>query len=545
MSADVCFTTHAIGALPAIQAYFRRLDIAATLDRLVPWEGDVPLGLVVEVLIANRLHNPKALFRVGAWAQQVGLTDFYQVDAAKLNDDCLGRALERIAAHASTIEAALVLRAIQEFDVDVSQVHRDITAVELFGAYERPLPEGRDPGRCPQPAYGHTKSGRKNVKQIQLELSVVNDGGIPVAHTTLDGNSGEATTHKESLRRLHEILPRSATRHIGDTKHDTEENLLAIVARGGRFLCGGVFSEELQQRYLRLRGQLHAIAYWPKSQESLPAAQRDKYEAHEVEELLEGEVGGEKVRSRYRLIFIRSEGKAREEAQTRERHVAKIREEFEAIARNLNKYKLRTKAAIVSRLEKAKARYGEGSLFGYELRERGGQFSLAWHIDGKALAEWQQLEGVFVLKTNLSRSGHPVVVVLRKYKEQSQVERRFHHVKGPLAVAPLFLEKPERMAGLVCIVVWALLVMALMERQVRRKLGGKPLYGLYPENRPSPAPAGPAIVSCFEAVCLVVMRNGSHVSRHLGEFNAIQRKMLSLLGVSDEDLHIFKRRCGM
>jgi len=349
-------------------------------------------------------------------------------------------------------------------------------------------------------------------------LSVVNDGGIPVAHTTLDGNSGEATTHKESLRRLHEILPRSATRHIGDTKHDTEENLLAIVARGGRFLCGGVFSEELQQRYLRLRGQLHAIAYWPKSQESLPAAQRDKYEAHEVEELLEGEVGGEKVRSRYRLIFIRSEGKAREEAQTRERHVAKIREEFEAIARNLNKY---------------------------ELRERGGQFSLAWHIDGKALAEWQQLEGVFVLKTNLSRSGHPVVVVLRKYKEQSQVERRFHHVKGPLAVAPLFLEKPERMAGLVCIVVWALLVMALMERQVRRKLGGKPLYGLYPENRPSPAPAGPAIVSCFEAVCLVVMRNGSHVSRHLGEFNAIQRKMLSLLGVSDEDLHIFKRRCGM
>ena len=135
MSADVCFTTHAIGALPAIQAYFRRLDIAATLDRLVPWEGDVPLGLVVEVLIANRLHNPKALFRVGAWAQQVGLTDFYQVDAAKLNDDCLGRALERIAAHASTIEAALVLRAIQEFDVDVSQVHRDITAVELFGAY--------------------------------------------------------------------------------------------------------------------------------------------------------------------------------------------------------------------------------------------------------------------------------------------------------------------------------------------------------------------------------------------------------------------------
>src|SRR5207244_3356697 len=41
--------------------------------------------------------------------------------------------------------------------------------------------------------------------------------------------------------------------------------------------------------------------------------------------------------------------------------------------------------------------------------------------------------------------------VLRKYKEQSQVERRIHHLKGPLAVTPMFLEKPERIAGLLCI----------------------------------------------------------------------------------------------
>lgn len=545
MSANVCFHTQAVGALPAAMAYFRRLDLSATIDRLVPWEGDVPLGQLVEILIANRLHNPKALFRVGSWAQQVGLTDFYPVEVGKLNDDCLGHALERIAKHASAIEAALVLRAIKEFEVDVGQVHRDITAVELFGAYQQPLPEGRDPAHCPQPAYGHTKSGRKNVKQIQLELSVVNDGAIPVAHTTLDGNTSEATTHKESLRRLHEILPRSKTLHIGDTKHDTEDNLLAIVAGGGRFLCGGAFSEELQQRYLKLRGKMHPIDYCPKAQEALPKERRDKYEAHEVKELLQGKVDGKPVRSRYRLIFIRSEAKAREEAATRERHVAKIREEFEAVERNLNKYKLKTKEAIVSRLEKAKGKYKEGALFRYELRGRGEQFRLTWQIEAKALAEWQQLEGVFVLKTNLARSSHPVVGVLRKYKEQSQVERRFHHVKGPLAVTPMFLEKPERMAGLVCIVVWALLVMALMERQVRRHLGGKPLYGLYPENRPSPAPTGPAIVSCFEAVCIVIMRNGSHVSRHLGQFSAIQRKMLSLLGVSDEDLHIFKRRCGI
>ena len=47
--------THSVGALPAIAHYFERLDLAATIDRIVPWEGDVPLGTLVEILIAHRL----------------------------------------------------------------------------------------------------------------------------------------------------------------------------------------------------------------------------------------------------------------------------------------------------------------------------------------------------------------------------------------------------------------------------------------------------------------------------------------------------------
>lgn len=545
MSTDVSYTTQAIGALPAIQSYFQRLDIAATIDRLVPSEAELPLGPLVEIFIANRLLRPTAMFRLGGWAQQLGFTDFYQLDPAKLNDDRFGRVLERIAAHADTIESALVLRAIHEFDVDVSQIHRDITSVELYGAYEQPLPQNRDQAQCPQPTYGHSKSGKKHVKQIQLELSVAADGGVPLLHQTLDGNTPETSTHQEHLRRLQQTLSTSNVLHIGDSKHDTQENLLNIVAAKGRFLCAGAFTEALQQRYLKIRDKMRRIAYCPNSQASLPVEQRDVYQAHEVEELLQGEVKGRRVRCRYRLIFVYSEARARQQRQTRERHVAKIRAEFEAVTRNLNKYSLKSREAIVRRLEKAQLKYAEGSLFRYELAGRAGGFRLTWGIDGRAQAEWEKLEGVFVLKTNLSRSSHPVVDVLEKYKGQSQVEKRFHHVKGPLSVTPLFLEKPERMAGLVCVVVWALLVMALMERQVRRQLNGKPLCGLYPENRPSPAPTGPAILACFETVAVVVIRNGAHVSRHLSEFTGIQIKLLSLLRVSDEHLRMFKRRCGM
>ena len=117
-----------------------------------------------------------------------------------------------------------------------------------------------------------------------------------------------------------------------------------------------------------------------------------------------------------------------------------------------------------------------------------------------------------MLKTNLPERTHPLAEVLRTYKGQSQVERRFHHLKGPLAVAPMFLKNPERIAGLLCVLVWALMVLALMERQVRRELKGEPLYGLYPEGRPSPAPTGPALIQGLSGLCVVIVHQGGEVA---------------------------------
>jgi hypothetical protein len=123
MDAHTRFQTQIVGALPVITHYFELIDLAATIDGLVPWEGDVPLGTLVEVLVANRLLQPKALVRVGQWAETAALTDYFGLTAEQLNDDRLGRALERLAAHAPDIQAALVLKAIEHFELDVARIH--------------------------------------------------------------------------------------------------------------------------------------------------------------------------------------------------------------------------------------------------------------------------------------------------------------------------------------------------------------------------------------------------------------------------------------
>jgi transposase len=544
MDASTRFDTQIVGALPVIAEFCNHLRLSEIIDEVVPWEGDLPLGTLVEVLVMNRLLEPKALFRIGEWADDAGVTDYFNVTAEQLNDDCLGRALERIADHHDAIEAALVLQAIRRFKLDVSQIHYDISDVELFGAYEIDIPEGQ-PAPTPMPAYGRTKSGRKNVKQIQFGLNVTSDGAVPVAHRPLDGNAAESLTHLDNLKQLGRTLPKGKLLYIADSKLDTPENLRAVIAANGQFLCAGVFSPQLQQRFLKVRNQLRRVDYFPKSQAKRPAHERDRYEVVETTERLEGTFDGQTIRHDYRLIFVWSEARARDQAETRERHVAKIRAEFEAVERNLGKYKLKTREAIVRRLEGARAKYAEGTLFAYELTERRGKFELAWKIDPKALTEWQHLEGVYVLKTNLSKRTHPISKLLATYSDQKHVERRIHHLKGPLAVAPMFLEKPKRIAGLLCILVWSLMVMSLMERQVRRRLRGKPMYGLYPENRPSPAPTGPALLDCFSTLCIVIVKHHGSVTRRLADPSATQREILKLLDIDAARLQTFKRRCGM
>jgi transposase len=541
MDATTRFDTARVGAMPLVCAMFEKLGLAKAVNQLVPYEGEVDLGSLIEVMVLNRLIHPKAMFRLGEWAKDASVTDYFGLTAEQLNDDRLGRALERIAEYGDQVQTALVLSAIDKFDLNVSQIHYDITSIELFGAYDT---DDQQPP-SPLPAYGHTKSGRKNVKQIQQGLSVSADGGVPICQTALDGNASETGTHLANLAKLDQTIAKHDFLYVADTKLDTKENLLNIAARKGKFLCGGASQPHLKEQYLKLRRKLCKIDYCSKSQADLPAEKRDKYKATECEETVTGKVDGKEVRLRYRLIFVWSERKARDQAKTRERHIRKISEEFDKVARNLNKFSLKTREAIIRRLEKAKAKYDEGSVFEYELTESKKRFNLTFRIDPNAEQQLKDIEGMFILKTNLAQASNPLVSVLRKYRDQTCVEGRFANVKGPLAVAPMFLKKPERMAGLLYIIVWALMVSSLIERGVRRSLKGQPMYGLYPENRPSPAPTSRAIFQCFENLAIVIMKHRGAITRRLADLTTAQREIVNLLGIPPAALRTFKCRCGM
>src|SRR5262249_13975359 len=73
---------------------------------------------------------------------------------------------------------------------------------------------------------------------------------------------------------------------------------------------------------------------------------------------------------------------------------------------------------------------------------------LTWEVDEAALTREAQLDGYYALYTSLPASV-PAVELLRRWKQQGELERRFSDWKGPLLVHPVFLKTPQRIAALI------------------------------------------------------------------------------------------------
>ncbi|MGH3798492.1 MAG: DUF4277 domain-containing protein [Pseudonocardiaceae bacterium] len=119
----------ALGALPVVAEYCRRLDLAGIVDRACPIRKDVAIlthGQVIEALVANWPTSPTPLWRVTDWARGWAVDEALGVEAAALNDDRIGRALDAIAPELDHIVGSVGAQAIAAFGVDVSRLHWDM-----------------------------------------------------------------------------------------------------------------------------------------------------------------------------------------------------------------------------------------------------------------------------------------------------------------------------------------------------------------------------------------------------------------------------------
>jgi transposase len=166
------------------------------------------------------------------------------------------------------------------------------------------------------------------------------------------------------------------------------------------------------------------------------------------------------------------------------------------------------------------------------LKQTRSRYTLTWTLNLEALSEAEREDGVFPLVTN-DRTLN-ATEVLRAYKRQPLLEKRFSQFKTDFAVAPVYLKNVARIQGLLAAYFFALLVQTLLERELRQAMAraGEPSLPLYPEGRPCARPTAHRLIEVFSSIQRHEIRVGAGEPQVMvTKLTKTQRTIIRLLGL--------------
>jgi hypothetical protein len=192
-----------VAHLPLVLGVVRKLNMAAIIDTFCPPHpaNVLSCGRGGEALLLAILDGHHALYKVGARLEERGMLPLLQPGllSTALNDDRLGQILDALfAANLNRVFGAMALKALEVYAIPTPWLHQDTTTITLYGAYEAGALASPQPSQSPErpvsprPAYGHSKDGQDDLKQVLLSLGVSSEG-LPLRMGLRDGNTSDST----------------------------------------------------------------------------------------------------------------------------------------------------------------------------------------------------------------------------------------------------------------------------------------------------------------------------------------------------------------
>ena len=134
------------------------------------------------------------------------------------------------------------------------------------------------------------------------------------------------------------------------------------------------------------------------------------------------------------------------------------------------------------------------------VRETSLRYQLSWTVSATQVEHDQATDGVFPLITNQHEMD--AADVLRAYRRQPFIEKRFSQFKTDFEVAPLYLKEVSRIQAMLTVYFFALMLQALLERELRQALTDSEYDSLplYPEYRTCQAPTTRRVLDIFDSI---------------------------------------------
>jgi len=428
-----------VGGLPLVNEILRRLKVDRLLAKVLPSGGRVSAARALGVLVRNIVLNDRQpLYTHTEWATRAepGLIGLTPDQVSFLNDDRVGRALDRLFdADRAALLTELVRGAIREFAIELDQLHNDSTTLTLMGEYKGA--GGREVRGKPTVlvTYGHNKDDRPDLKQLLFVLTVSADGAVPIHYRALDGNTNDSTTHVGTWETLRRLCRRSTFPYVADCKLCSKTTLAHIDKHRGRFITV-LPRNRREDKWFRSYIQTHDPPWVEAVRRPNP---RRRSGPEDVWKVVEVELPSNEG---YRIVWVWNSLTAAQDAEARG---ARIEKAYVGIER------LQTKL--------------RGKRCRLRLRERL-RFSVAARIKDDVVAADERSDGMFPLITNCKDLS--LKAILEAYKFRPKLEKRHEQLESVQDLAPVRLKNVSRIEALLFLYFVALLVHALLEREVRR-----------------------------------------------------------------------------
>jgi len=548
----------AISALPIINRFIERIELKELLSQYLPSKENQKLSHADAILlfVRNILIERHPLYKLSEWAAHFDpcLVGLAETKLSALNDDRVGRSLDALFdADRASLLTKIVLKVIDEFSIELSQLHNDSTTVTVYGEYKqnRSIRNGK-----PSLALlrGHNKDYRPDLKQLLFTLTVSRDGAVPIHYKGYDGNTTDDKTHIQTWEALRRITGRSDFIYVADAKLCTREQMAYIAKEGGRFIS--VLPETRKEcEWFKTWFRSHKVGWQELFRR--PDHRRPESSAEHVYWGYESPMASDEG---YRIIWISSSQKQEQDAQRRGSKIEKTIKALDTLKGKVGTRKWKTKKQIEKAVEDIFEKNNSGRWFDWKMvvkevetyKQKGKgrpgnnteyvkMVRQKWTFEampnGMKIQEDADTDGLFPLITNMDAEVLSMKEVLEKYKFQPYIEKRHQQFKSVLEAAPVFLKLPHRIEALMFVYFIALLLNALIERELRMAMCKEKIRSLplYPEKRKCKYPTTARIVDLFSNIRRHILFEGTEkVKCFYDPISELQEQVLDLLELSKE-----------
>ena len=517
------------------------------LEKSLGRKTDIPYGIMAEMMIVNICDDHHPLYLLNEYYKEKDLEGIFHcpIDLSQINDDRFGKFLDAFyEAGPRKIFGELSAQAFANYGIKVININYDTTSKVMWGTYEtEELKQG-----VISIDFGHSKQKRQDKKQIKMGIGVAN--GVIVDAKVLSGNKDDKTYNSETLEDVEGVLKRlnisnedfhyiadSALFTAGNLKKAESRNIKLITRMPETTTLAKDFIRETLNRRSEMRDIEIQTAQGKVSKYSV-LEQDCTYEDTKLKCAVCYSVNLEKIKERTIAKQV-----IKEKEVLRKLSKAYLKTAF-ACEEDANKEILRL---LKKDLKKVKYHNVSMQILVTEKKKKGRKpkdTSKVEHImehflqievtedEEKIRKNFEQACTFILCSNDLSLTAEDL---LREYKTQIRVEKKFQQLKSPHFVNSLYLDTPERIEALTYLILISMMILSVAENVVRREMKAEGEMIIGPGGIKMKQPSLVAILGVFNTGLgvKVLTFEGKKYRSFARPISETHKKLLKYLGISE------------